>query len=223
LRLGFEAPDEAKRNPLHLRLLALVISSAGISLAGGQNVPKSSCDFDGFDVNSKLAEAAKPTTAYYGCAMGKCLPMNLRPGDPVVINRADGDWICGYLVARKGSAQGWVRSSDFRPVNFGPSPPATSWVGTWAQEENRIHIKSSKTPGKLDLKGEAYWHGGGDNVHEGEFSAEATPAGNKMHAEDDACKIDLALTGNYLLANDNNMCGGMNVRFWGVWKRSANR
>jgi hypothetical protein len=149
--------------------------------------------------------------------------MGLKPGDPVVVNRVEGDWTCGYLAARKGSAQGWARSADIRPVEFAPSPPLTAWVGTWVQGENRIRIQNSKTPGKLDLKGEAYWHGRGDNIHSGEFSAEATPAANKIHAEDDECKIDLALVSDHLLANDNNMCGGMNVRFWGLWKRSANR
>jgi hypothetical protein len=41
------------------------------------------------------------------------------------------------------------------------------------------------------------------------------------YTEDDICTVNLALLGNYLLANDNNMCGGVNVRFWGVWKRAA--
>ncbi len=49
---------------------------------------------------------------------------------------------------------------------------------------------------------------------------ETNPAGNHLHVEDDACHIDLALIGRYILANDNNGCGGANVRFWGVWKRA---
>jgi hypothetical protein len=89
------------------------------------------------------------------------------------------------------------------------------------QQENRIRIQNSNIPGKLSLEGEAYWHGFGDNVHSGEFSGEATPTGNKLHFTDgdDSCTIDLALSGKYILANDNNTCGGLNVRFWGVWKR----
>jgi len=173
-----------------------------------------------------LAEVAKPTTAYYGCAVGnKCLPMALKSGDPVVISRAEGDWTCGYLVARKGSAQGWVRSSDIRTVNSDSNPPLTAWVGTWAQGENRITIQRSRTSGKLDLEGEAYWfgplHNGG---HIGNISGEASPIGNHLHyTEEDICTVDFALLGKYILANDNNMCGGVNVRFWGVWKRAAAR
>lgn len=200
--------------------LALVFCLTAVSIATGQSVPKSSCDFDGFDINAKPAEAKAATTAYFGCGTGKCLPMHLKPSDPVVISRAEGDWTCGYLVQRDGSAQGWVRSGDIRPVEFNPAPAPTAWVGTWIQDENRIRVQLSKTAGKLVLQGKAYWHGTAHTLHTGEFSAETAPAGNKLHVDDSGCKIDLALMGNYLLANDNNECGGMNVRFWGLWRRA---
>jgi hypothetical protein len=179
-----------------------LILAVTTSVAAGQTPPRTPCDFDGFDTNSKLAE-------------------NLKTGDPVVVNRVEGDWTCGYLVGRKGSGQGWVRSRDIRLVDSDPNPPLTAWTGTWVQQENRIRIQNSNIPGKLSLEGEAYWHGFGDNVHSGEFSGEATPTGNKLHFTDgdDSCTIDLALSGKYILANDNNTCGGLNVRFWGVWKR----
>jgi len=197
---------------------------ATVSVAVGQQPPKTPCDFDGFDTNSSLAEIKAATTAYYGCGAGpKCLPMPLSPGDPLVVNRAEGDWTCGYLTARKGSAQGWVHSSDLRPVVFDPKPAIAAWAGVWVQDENRIQIQISKTPGKLHLDGEAYWHGRGDNVRSGEISGEATPIGNHLHYSeggDNACTVDLALVGKYILANDNNQCGGMNVRFWGIWKRA---
>ena len=186
-----------------------------VVVALGQQPPKSACDFDGFDTNAKLAEVKTAATGYY-----QSLSMKLKPGDTVVVNRVEGDWTCGYLTSRRGGASGWVRSSDIRPVLFDPNPPLTAWLGTWREGENQIRIQASKTTGKLQLDGEAYWHGIGDNVHTGEFSSEAAPSGNKLHVEDDPCKIDLALIGKYILANDNNMCGGMNVRFWGVWKRA---
>jgi hypothetical protein len=204
--------------------LAATILAATISLAAGQVLPSSSCDFDGFDTNSKLAEVSTVTTAYYSCMAGKkCLPLRLKPGDPVVVGRIEGDWNCGYLTGRKGSAQGWVRFADIRLVDHDPNPPPAAWAGTWVQGENRIRIRNSKTPGQLSLAGEAYWHGLGDNVHTGEFAGEARPAGNLLHFADgpaDSCTIDLALIGKFILANDNNSCGGMNVRFWGIWKRA---
>jgi hypothetical protein len=62
--------------------------------------------------------------------------------------------------------------------------------------------------------------GVGDSVHTGEVSAVAVPQGNKLHVQDDACQIDLALLGRFLLADDNNMCGRLNLRFWSIWKRA---
>jgi len=189
--------------------------------AAAQPVPTSACDFDGFNIDAQLAEVKAASPAYYGCATGKCLPMRLRPGDPVVMNRSEGDWTCGYLVARDGAAQGWIRSNHIRPIPADPNPPVTAFIGTWLQESNRMRIRASKTAGSLELTGEASWHGRRGSVNTGEVSAVSAPQGNKLHFQDDACRIDLALLGRFILANDNNMCGGANVRFWGIWKRAA--
>ena len=199
-----------------------VRSSAAVFLltgfAAAQQVPKSACDFDGFKIDSPLVQVKAATTAYYACATGKCLPMRLRPGDPAVISRSEGDWTCGYFVAPGGAAQGWVPSNDLRPILSDPNPPQTAFIGTWIQDSNSIRIRASKTSGSLELTGQASWHGPRGSVNTGEVSAVAAPQGNKLHLQDDACTIDLALIGGFLLAHDNNMCGGANVRFWGIWK-----
>ena len=144
--------------------------------------------------------------------------MTLRSSDAVVVVRDEGGWTCGYLAARRGAAQGWIRAKDIRPLTFDAKPPLSAWLGTWKLGDGRITIQSSN--GRLQLDGESYWHGFGDNVHSGEFSGQAIPSGGHLQVEDDACKIDLALWGQYLLANDNDECGGANVRFWGVWRRA---
>jgi hypothetical protein len=196
-----------------VRLAILLVAT----IAPAQQFPKSACDFDGFDLNSQLAEVKAAATAYYGCATGRCLPMLLKPGDPVVVSRAEGSWTCGYLVARDGAAQGWIHTNDIHAINPDPNPPLSAWLGEWKQDDNRIMIRESH--GKLRVRGRALWHGRGDTVHIGEISAETTPAKNRLHLSDGPCEADLALLGKYMLANDNNMCGGSNVRFWGVWKR----
>lgn len=212
--------DSTPKPCSNVRISRLCLLFMATALAKSQQLPQSACDFDGYNVNSNLAETKTATTAYYACAAdGHCTPMRLWPGDPVVVTRAEGDWTCGYLIARRGSAQGWIRSSDIRAFAADSNPPLNTWSGKWAQNDNIIQIQLSG--GKLRLQGEAFWHGFGDNVHDGEFSADAAPTGNHLHVEDDSCKIDLALWGKYVLANDNNMCGGMNVRFWGVWKRAG--
>ena len=182
--------------------LTIALWITTLSVAVGQQHPASPCEFDGFDTNSKLAETIKT-------------------GDPVVVNRVEGDWTCGYLVTRKGASQGWVQSKDIHLVNFDTNPAPIAWTGTWVQDENRIQIQNSKIPGKLTLTGEAYWHGRGDNVNSGEISREADPIGNHLHLRrrrlQDRPRADRQIK---MLANDNNRCGGMNVRFWGIWKRA---
>ncbi len=196
-------------------------------MASGQDRPGTACNFDGFEADLKLAEVSTPrsTKGYYGCSSGNdCLATTLEPGDPVLVYRVERDWTCGYLSQHNGAGPGWLRSKDIRPVNFDPTPPLNALVGTWVNGKDRIRIQPSKSSERLDLEGEATWRGARGVVHTGDFAGEAAPAGNRLHfVEDgaDSCTIDLALIGNYLVANDNAMCGGMNVRFWGIWKRAA--
>ena len=191
--------------------------------AAAQERPQKQCSFDGFGADPKLAEVTRAGVGYFGCASAKdCLPTKLAVGDVVTPYHTDGDWTCAYIQQRDGAGPGWVRAQDVREVTADPAPPLGAWFGTWANGRGRIVIAASS--GKLHLEGEAEWHGRGDVVHTGDFAGEASPAGNHLHfieGDGDSCIVDLTLIGKYLVADDNNKCGGMNVRFWGVWKRSA--
>jgi hypothetical protein len=201
-------------------LLSVVICAT----AAAQDRPQTMCAFDGFEGTPKLEETTKSTVAYFGCRTAKdCVPGKLAEGDVVNVYRAEGDWTCAYLTQRDGAGPGWVRTRDIREVPADPAPPLDAWFGTWANGRGRIRIAATKNARKLQLEGQAEWHGIGDVVHTGEFSGEAAPEGNRLHFVENgagSCTVDLTLIGKYLLANDNNLCGGMNVRFWGVWKRS---
>lgn len=208
------------------RRSAAAIWAIAASWSAAQDRPKTLCGFDGFSANPILAEVAtaKSTVGYYGCSSGQdCLPAKLAPGDPVVVYQAGPDWTCGYLSQTKGAGPGWVKSKDIRLLSADAAPPIDAWLGTWANGEDRIRIQASKTPGKVELEGDAVWHGRKDVVHTGDFAGEAAPAGNHLHFVEsgaDSCTVDLTLIGKYLVANDNNLCGGENVRFWGIWKRA---
>lgn len=55
------------------------------------------------------------------------------------------------------------------------------------------------------------------------MSGEAAPKGDQavfVDAEDE-CHVSLTLLPPFLLARDNNRCGGMNVRFDGVYMRAG--
>jgi len=191
--------------------------------AAAQERPRKACAFDGFSADGKLAEVTRPTVGFYGCASAKdCMPTKLAARDVVAPYRTDGDWTCAYLQQSKSAGPGWVKASDIRDVPADPAPPPAAWVGTWANGLGRIRIAASNTGGNLHLAGEAEWHGVGGVVHTGGFEGDASPQGNHLRfveAGVDSCTVDLTLIGRYLVANDNDRCGGMNVRFWGIWKR----
>jgi hypothetical protein len=193
--------------------------------AAAQDRPQKACGFDGFGTARHLAEVIRSTVGYFGCESGRdCLPTKLTTGNVVTPYHADGDWTCAYIQQSDGAGPGWVRSRDLREVPIDPAPPIDAWLGTWANGRGRIRIAASKSSGKLHLAGEAEWHGNGDVVHTGDFEGDAAPEGNRLHfvaAGADSCTVHLTLIGKYLLANDNDRCGGLNVRFWGIWKRSG--
>jgi hypothetical protein len=181
--------------------------------------PRKLCEFAGFE-NPKIAIVAsrKPVTVYFGCSPdSKCIAAALRPGDPLVIYGTEGNWTCGYHADAKGAAPVWAPSSELRPVEPDTMPSLDAWLGQWRNGEDHVTIK--RTGNELQMSGDAVWHGLGQNVHTGEFSGTATPEGNRVHYVEGECTIDFALVGNFLVLNDNSQCGGVNVRFWGIWRR----
>lgn len=200
----------------------LVLSSA----THGQERPPGWCiAYSGFGANPNLAEVGgtQSKTGYFGCLRdgSKCLSTPMQPGTPFVISFSNGDWTCGY-----GPGPEWIRSAHLRPLSFDLNPPLRAWRGTWQRGEDRVVIRLSNLPGKLSLEGKAYWHGQGDVTHDGRFIGQAEPDGNHLHYGEGrpsawGCVVDLTLFGDFIVADDNQRCGGMNVRFWGIWKRAG--
>jgi hypothetical protein len=195
------AASDATLGVVKLRTIAaLLLATIGVA---AQDRPGKLCTYDGFSTNPKLAEVA---------------------GDPLLVYRVEGAWTCGYLSQHGGAGPAWVRSAEIRLVQVDPNPPLAAWAGTWKGGEDRVTIQLSKTPGSLALKGAAVWRGRANAVHTGDFEGEGTPQGNHLHFVDsgtDSCTIDFTLVGAYIVADDNNKCGGMNVRFQGIWKRAS--
>ncbi len=118
----------------------------------------------------------------------------------------------------------WVRSGNVRNVLTNPNPALSDWQGNWKEGLNRIVIARAPSAGTLRLSGHGTWRGPAGVVHDGDFKGDVTPVGNRVQfIEDgaDGCIVDLTLIGRYMVANDNSKCGGMNVRFWGIWRRAA--
>jgi hypothetical protein len=139
-----------------------------------------------------------------------------------------GSWTCAFY----DDVPGWLPTSALAPLPDHPSPSLRSWIGFYRRgtptakvEQDRLLIQPGKAAGTLHVSGRAYWHGLNDNVHFGGINADATPIGPYLHIVDGngagACVLDLVLDASKrtLSADDNTNCGGMNVRFWGLWNR----
>jgi hypothetical protein len=198
-------------------------------VCGAQNKPAEACRFpdDGWATppGQKLliAEVAPRATLLAFCESEKgCVASSAAPRAPVLIYRESGDWTCGYFWAYGGPA--WIRSDELRVVPYNPRPSLKAWEGIWAGGGDRVSLQAGEEPGTLRLKGSARWQGAGDNAHFGDAKGTATPDSNRLHFAEggpDSCIIDLTLLGRYIVASDNDRCGGMNVRFEGIWKRTG--
>ncbi len=204
-----------------MRYCLVVLLAAGAA-ASAADVPKTPCIFDDFPPAPSLVEIAAPgkVIGYFGCSEKGCLETLLGHGEPLILLHTDGAWTCAYFDNRDGAAPTWVRSSDIRNVTANPNPAVADWVGTWRQAHNHISVEPARVAGALRISGEAIWKGP-TSAHDGSFEGDATPAGNHVHVSDNGCAVDLALIGRYLITSDNSQCGGMNVRFQGIWRRAA--
>ncbi len=189
--------------------------------------PASPCRFDGFSGQFRLAEArGQNVKVHEACAPGRiCASYPMRPSHPMEVYKDEGAWVCGYYSAPDiGGGPVWVRADDVQLVPIDNNPPLSAWSGIWRSGTIRVVI-SDAGDGRLAVKGTAYWQGQGDNRHYGSVAGTAAPDRNHLRIESPpgetgGCVVDLTLYGPYILANDNDRCGGMNVRFWGIWRRA---
>ena len=92
------------------------------------------------------------------------------------------------------------------------------------------HLVIGVRGGQLHVEGDAYWPSAnptpevrpyGPNM--GQVEALAAPTGNTVVFHDATCTLRAHLLGDYLIVADNSECGGMNVRFNGVYRRAGSR
>lgn len=161
------------------------------------------------------------------CPSGKnCrLKSYVIPNDEVIVSRTFGNFACVWFQPKKGSETvGWIEVDKFELIETNQNPDLKNWLGEWRYYDNSIVISKSKTPDLLDIKGNAFWKGLGDNIHIGELDDTSKPSENKLKlGENDtseyACKVSMQLVGKYLIASDNLNCGGANVTFSGVYRK----
>ncbi len=199
------------------------------------------CRNGAFDRYSEIIPAeivAKPDEKIYarddweGCPEKEsCIQKSyLVNKDKVLTAHPEGDWVCIYYLGKKSDLAGWVQKNKIAIEAYERNPEIKSWQGKWAsvggKDANVLNIEALPS-GMLHIVGNASWYGGknsygGEIIHIGEADFTVKPNGNLVVTEEseDLCQINLQLFGYYLVSTDNNKCGGVNVSFSGIYKRT---
>jgi len=167
-------------------------------------------------------------------------------GDAVVVSTTAGDYACATFTGlgpKAISTSGFLPRAQLGAPSTEAPVNATTWAGEWRSGDEQTITIRRKPDGRMTIEGDATW-GGHDPervkrgaINAGNLGAEGTiadgvaaftidgdgtikPIELKLPADSDACRAKLWRLGPYLVAADNLGCGGMNVTFTGVYRKT---
>lgn len=151
-------------------------------------------------------------------------------GDTVITGRTHGSYRCAFFPNAVGGSAGWVDAARLQPLPVQAAPALRDWAGHWSNGDDSLVLRVRD--GQLAVTGEAFWPSAkptpqrpyGPNL--GQIDAVARPRGavvDFVDSDDEGCQLQARLLGGYLIVSDNSGCGGMNVRFNGVYRRQAGK
>ena len=151
----------------------------------------------------------------------------LLDGNVVFAGPVSDGFRCAYYGTAKGKIiAGFIPDQNLTSEKEQPELSTEFLQGTWNFEDDSIDIKSAG-PGKVKAEGNAIYQTS-QTENDGAFTATAAiPASGELvfrDGEGDAmCEVKLHRRGPYLVASDNSQCGGMNVRFNGIYTKSPGK
>ena len=152
----------------------------------------------------------------------------LTDGDRLVTGGVEGKRVYAWYRGRGKYLRGWLPAANVKELPFAPHPASKMWDGTWTVGEVRkIIIKADSATSELIIDAYAEWHGGvnGEVIHTGDVHGKAVPDRNRLVIRTGRsvwdCVLELELLDEFLAAQDNMHCGGMNVGFSDLYTRDA--
>jgi hypothetical protein len=117
---------------------------------------------------------------------------------------------------------GWIPEANVKIRT--PAPANESWTGAWNDRgHNWLYIDAVPDSPRLHIAGHARWYSGTDVIHFGRVNGDTTPGVAHLNVSEGDCTVYAHVVARYLVAVDNARCGGVSVRFDGVYqKRSPN-
>lgn len=147
-------------------------------------------------------------------------------GDTVITNKNFGGYACGWFTSAKGGVRvGWLKTSDLDFPAMLHSASERIWVGEWKYATSTIKFAPGISKDQLMVTGDSYWKGMGDNIHIGELQGKASHNEGVLKYSDGDSEYDCGATmqlaiEKYLIVADNGNCGGMNVSFSGIYRKT---
>lgn len=167
----------------------------------------------------------------------------LVPGDEVILTKGRTTRSCAVFVNAKGrNTAGWLPNSALSiAVASNASTQPSRYLGLWSRTEASITITAA-SGGRLKIAGLATY-GMSDPararigaIHTGELEAVIRPEPYELSfasrgdatlpyrsAGPNDCAVKMQRVGRWLVVDDNNNCGGVNVTLDGYYERKSGR
>jgi hypothetical protein len=150
----------------------------------------------------------------------------VRSGDTIAIGQSKSGFVCAHLMTDRvgNEAHGWLPEDRVEvrdPLKV--SIPLDQWAGAWVAGSEAATIKLKIVGDSIHLDGHAVYPNAEAPRAEGNIDATVRPTGSVASFTDpDGCLMSMTVIGETLAVTDNGECGGTNVRFSALYRRSSN-
>jgi len=149
-------------------------------------------------------------------------------GDVVFAGPPNRGFRCAYYGRPNGKIiAGFIPIDNLKALAEDPGMSIDFVIGTWNYENDSIGIKAAAA-GQVSGDGQATYQTA-ETVNEGSLSAQAPLAAGQKELvfkegnDESSCVVKLHRRGPYLVASDNNNCGGLNVSFSGIYTKAKKK
>jgi len=146
--------------------------------------------------------------------------------DALFVAKANEEWACAWFTGKRTEQVGYLPLKSVQVIRS-TEPKLTDWSGVWRYDSNEIKIHADKR-GRLHLSGLAIYEVYGPDgefvtANTGEIQEIVRPNGETLAFGDKSdpsnCAGHMQLISGHLIVTDNMYCGGMNVRFDGIYRK----
>jgi hypothetical protein len=170
---------------------------------------------------------------------------SVSPGDQIIVSAVEGEFLCAdHINARGLRRTGWLPRNAVVLLPSRTPPRSDGWIGRWTSgPEQTISITRTPRAGEIRIRGEASFGALEPSrqdreglVSTGELEGHVRPTSGFAaftmgtnatlpydQGEEVDCRVRMQRLGSFLLVEDNRRCGGINVSFSGIYRRSGRR